>query len=174
MLDNSDCRRLCALALLGWRYCGLSGLAKQADQFSQFYVKAAWGRRTADMAVCFKAAFTSGGKKEHLEVLEKLVQQPRTVSVELLLRFAAAFNLDVDMALLKLASCLLGRLEPEVRQQQQLEGEQQDLVETTAAVASLSQLLEQALARVQEERLYDYLLQAGHFILNVFLIVIFQ
>jgi hypothetical protein len=49
-----DYRRINGLALLGWRYCVLSGLPKPAEQFSQLYVKAAWGRRTADMGVCFK------------------------------------------------------------------------------------------------------------------------
>jgi hypothetical protein len=49
-----DYRRINGLALLGWRYCVLSGLPKPAEQFSQLYVKAAWGRHTADMGFCFK------------------------------------------------------------------------------------------------------------------------
>ena len=56
-----DYRRVGSLALIGWRYCRLGGLAKQAEQFSQLYVKAAWGRQTADLkassgggGICFK------------------------------------------------------------------------------------------------------------------------
>ena len=61
-----------------------------------------------------QAAFTSGGKKEHLEVLEKLVQHPRA-SVGLLLRYAEAFDIQVEMAMVKLASWLLGRLQPALK-----------------------------------------------------------
>lgn len=45
------------------------------------FVKAAWGRRLAEMGICFKAAFTTGGKKEYLEVLEKMVQHPQVIKL---------------------------------------------------------------------------------------------
>jgi hypothetical protein len=72
-----------------------------------------------------KAAFSGGGKQEHLEVLEKLVRHPRA-SVALLMRFAAAFSIESDMAMMKLASWLLGRLEPELRRRKSARGGEEE------------------------------------------------
>ena len=46
------------LALVGHQYCRLHNLGKQADQFLDLYIRAAWGRRTAAMEIPFRAAFS--------------------------------------------------------------------------------------------------------------------
>ena len=173
-LSNSlglDYRRLGGLAMLGWRFCSLTGLHKQADQFSQLYVRAAWGRQTADMGICFKAAFSGGGKKEFLELVEKVVQHPQA-TVGLLVRFAEAFAIETDMAMTKLASWQLGRLEPHLKGEEKKEemgeavaGGGLRLGEVTEA-ASITALIEEALSMVKkDDTLYEYLLKGGNLFL---------
>ncbi len=58
-------------------------------------------------------------------MLEKLVRHPRA-SVALLMRFAAAFSIESDMAMMKLASWLLGRLEPELRRRKSARGAEEE------------------------------------------------
>jgi hypothetical protein len=57
--------------------------------------------------------------------LEKLVRHPRA-SVALLMRFAAAFSIESDMAMMKLASWLLARLEPELRGRKSARGGEEE------------------------------------------------
>merc|ERR1719414_2381267 len=59
---GADFRKISSLALVGVEHCRMHGLAKQADQFSDLYVRACWGRAVQDMNINFKTAFNGSIK----------------------------------------------------------------------------------------------------------------
>eukprot|EP00090_Calanus_glacialis_P046972 TRINITY_DN9495_c0_g1_i1.p1 TRINITY_DN9495_c0_g1~~TRINITY_DN9495_c0_g1_i1.p1 ORF type:complete len:2089 (+),score=822.89 TRINITY_DN9495_c0_g1_i1:455-6268(+) len=105
-----DYRKISALALVGVEYCGLHGLVKQQEQFKDLYVRACWGKRTAELEINFKNAF-NGSKTERINVLKEMVSHPH-VDIPMLLQFSKAFQINSNDALTLYSEGLLSKLEP--------------------------------------------------------------
>jgi len=116
---GQDYRKISGLAVVGYQYCKLLNLGKQAEQFLDLYVRSCWGRQTSSLAISFKAAF-SGSVKEKIAALEKLVVHP-SVDVNLLLLYATAFNIKEDETLVLYSSALIRRMEPRVDEKGDIE-----------------------------------------------------
>ena len=105
-----DYRKISALALVGVEYCGLHGLAKQQEQFKDLYVRACWGKKTAELDINFKNAF-NGSITERIKVLKEMVSHP-LVDIPMLLQFSKAFKINTNDALTLYSEGLLYKLEP--------------------------------------------------------------
>jgi len=109
-----DYRKISSLALVGVEYCNLHGLVKQQDQFKDLYVRACWGKRTAELEINFKNAF-NGSITERINVLKEMVSHPQ-VDISMLLQFSKAFKINSNDALTLYSEGLLSKLEPVANQ----------------------------------------------------------
>jgi len=105
-----DYRKISALALMGVEYCRLHGLGKQQDQFKDLYVRACWGKKTAELDINFKNAF-NGSVAERIKVLKEMVSHPQ-VDIPMLLQFSKAFKINSNDVLTLYSEGLLTKLEP--------------------------------------------------------------
>lgn len=102
--------KLAALAHLGYEFSRLWNLVSPLENFQSLLVRATWGKFATDHGIQFKDCF-AGGKSELTGVLKTFAQKP-SISLENIVRYCRAFDINLSAAMVTFIRVSLANLEP--------------------------------------------------------------